>query len=84
MNEAIQAVEIPFVVNSITVISVLTCYALLHSMWDLKAQQMNIQQSLIWDLILYKFELNHNAIEETKKIYCTKDKHAVDHRRINK
>ena len=33
---------------------------------NLKAAQMNVQCSLIWKLILYKFELGHNDIKTIK------------------
>ena len=45
---------------SIMVIGALTC-ALLHSMCDLKATQMNDQHNLIWELILYELKLGYNA-----------------------
>ena len=44
------------VIGSIVVVGVLTCYALLHSMFDLKAAQMNVKHILIQELILYKFK----------------------------
>ena len=37
---------------------------------DLKAAQMNMQHSLISELILDKFELGHNAMEVTKNDCC--------------
>ena len=51
------------------------------SICDLKAVQVNIQCSLIWELMLYKFELNHNTAEATKNICCTTGEDAVDHRK---
>ena len=33
---------------------------------------MNVQCSLIWELILYEFELDHNAVEAAKNICCAK------------
>ena len=56
---------------------------LLHFVWDLKAEQMNMQCSLIsvirLELILYKFKLDHNSAEATKNICYVKGKSAVDH-----
>ena len=49
--------------------------ALLH---DLKATQMNIQHSLIQEIMIYKFKLNHNATEATKNICCIKGEGSVD------
>ena len=69
--------KVPALVGSIMVVSVLTC-ALLPSMCELKATQMNMPYSLIWELILYKFELGHNAEEATKNI-CVKGEGAVDY-----
>ena len=63
------------------VIGVLT-RALLHSMCDLKAVRMNMQSSLIWELMLYKFEVDYNAVVATKKIYCVKDEGTVDYSTI--
>ena len=60
------------------VVSVLTRCALLQSVCDLKAAQMNVQCSLIQELMLDKFELGYNATEVTKKIYYAKDEGAVD------
>ena len=60
--------KLPTVVGSIVVVSVLTCCILLHSMKDLKAVQINVQCSLIQELILYKFELGNNIMEATENI----------------
>ena len=46
---------------------------------DLKAVQMNVQCSLIQELILCKFELDYNAAETTKNIPCIKSEGTVDH-----
>ena len=44
---------------------------LLHSVCDFKVARMNEQLCLIRDLILYEFELIHNAVvEATKNICC--------------
>ena len=57
------------------------CIALLC---DLKATQMNMQYSLIWDLMIYKFELGHKAMEATKNVCCAKDEGAVDHSTVTR
>ena len=51
---------------------------------DLKAAHRNIQHSLIWELMLYEFKVNHNAAEATKNNCCMKDKSAVDHNTVRK
>ena len=61
------------IVSSIVVVGALTRCALLHSMYDLKAAQMDLQYSLIHKLILNKFKLSHKAVEATKNI-CEKCK----------
>ena len=40
---------------------------------------MNMQYNLIWELILYEFEMGHDAVESTKNIFCVKSEGAVDH-----
>ena len=70
--------KLPAVVGNIVVVGVLTCCALLYCVRHLKDAQMNMQHSLIWELILYKFELCHNTAESTKDIYCVKHKMSVD------
>ena len=58
---------VPGVVDSIVVVGVLTHCVLLHSMCSLKATQINMQHSsLIWELMLYEFELHYNVTEATK------------------
>ena len=44
---------------------------------------MNIQCILIWELILYKFELGHYAAEITENICCAKDS-AVDYSAVTR
>ena len=73
MTEAVQA----SVVGSIVVVGVLKHFALLHSMQDLKATQINIQCCLIQELILYKFVLGHNTTEAIKNICCAKSEVTV-------
>ena len=48
----------------------------LHSVWVLKATQMNVQRSLIQEL--YSFEQGHNTAEATKNICCVKKEDAAD------
>ena len=48
-------------------------------MYDLKVAWMNVQCSLIWELLLYDFKLDHNTIEATKNICCVKDESAVNY-----
>ena len=57
---------------------------LLQSMRDLKAAQMNVQNSLIQELIFYKFELGYNTMEATKDICFVKSEDEVDHRTVTK
>ena len=65
-------------VNSIEVVSALTWCALLPSVFNLKAAQINLQRSLIRKPMAYEFELGHNATDETKNICCATDEDAVD------
>ena len=53
-------------------------------MCDLKAAQMNMQQSLIWELMLFKFELGHNAKEATKNICYAKGEGTADQSTVNR
>ena len=39
---------------------------------------MNMQCSLIWEIMLYKFELGHNTVKATKNICYGKGEGAVD------
>ena len=67
MTEAVQARNVPVVVGSIVIVSVLTRCALFQSVCHLKAAQMNIQFSLNREITQYQFELDHNIVETTKK-----------------
>ena len=60
------------VVCSIVEIGALTRYALLHSVYVLKAAQMTVPRSLIRKLRLYEFKLGHNVAEATKNIFVQK------------
>ena len=37
-----------------------------------------MQHCLIWELMLYKFNLGHNTMEATKNIFCGKGEDAFD------
>ena len=74
MTKADQAV-----VDSIVVVCVLICCALLYFMCYLKVSQKNVQHSLLWELISYKFEIGDNVMETTKNVYCLKGDGVVDH-----
>ena len=54
------------------VVGILIC-PLIHSMCDLKAEQMNVSCYLI-----YKFEVGQNATEENKNICCVKSDGTVN------
>ena len=64
-------------IGSIVVVGALTCCALLNSVRDLKAVQMNVQRSLIREVMLYKFELGHKTAKATQNICCAKGEGAV-------
>ena len=49
--------------GSIVVVGTLTRCALLKSPCDLKTSQINMQWSIIQDLMLYEFELGHYTAE---------------------
>ena len=50
---------------------------------DLKTTQMNMQCSLIQDLMLYEFKLGDNTAGATKNICCVKSQSTVDHRTVS-
>ena len=54
------------VVSNRELIGALTDCALLHSVCDLKAAQMNMQYGLIWKLMIYKYVLGNNTAELSK------------------
>ncbi len=66
-------------VDCIIVIGVLKHSALFHSLCDLKAILINVQCSLIQELILNKSELGYNAMEAMKIICCVKAKGTITH-----
>ena len=67
------------VIGSIMVDGVLTCGGLLHSEFDLKAAQMNMQRSLIQELILEEFERGYDTVEATKNICWSNGEDLVVH-----
>ena len=71
-------------VGSIVVVGAHICCALLHSVCDLKAAQMNEQRALIREFIFNKFELDHNTAEAIKSICCAKIKGAIDQRTVTR
>ena len=44
-----------------TLWNMLTLCSLLQSVFDVKAAQMNVQRRLIWEFMLYEFELKNNS-----------------------
>ena len=50
---------------------------------NLKAAEMNVQCSLIWELTLYQFKRSHNAAKVTKNIYA-KGEGVVDYITVNR
>ena len=48
------------------------------SVCNLKAAQMNVQQHLIQEHMLYECNLSHNATNETKNICCLKGEEVID------
>ena len=66
-------------VSSIMVVDALTYCALLHLICNLKAVQMNMQHSLITELMLYGVEQSYNTAEVAKNSCCVKSEGAVDH-----
>ena len=61
------------------VVGALTHCALLHSVHNLKAAQLNVQCSLIQELMLYGFKLSYCTTEAPKNICCAKGGGDVDH-----
>ena len=64
--------------------SMLTLCTSLHSIYDLKATQMNEQHSLIQKLMIYKFKLGYNAADSTRNDCCVIGQGAVDHSTITR
>ena len=60
---------IPAVVGRITlVVGALTLYALLYTVCDLKAAEMNVERGVMRKYTFYVFEFGYNAAEATKNI----------------
>ena len=71
--EVVQAMKkVPAIVGSVMVIGVPPCCVLIPSACALKAAKINMQCSLIWELMLWGFELGYNTTETTKNICCVK------------
>ena len=65
-------------------VAALICCVVLHTVRDSKAAQVNVQHSLIGELLLYEFELGHYS-EEGRKIICYgKDESAVDQSKVSR
>ena len=45
---------------------------------------MNVQCSLIRELMLYEFKPGNNTMEATKNVCCVKDESAVDHSSVTR
>ena len=54
------------------------------SLYDFKASQMNIQHCLIWEFMLFEFEMYCNAAVATKKICCVKGEGLVDYSTVTR
>ena len=59
-------------------------HAMLHSVNDLKAAQINLQCCLIWEHMLYKDKIAYNAVKVRKDICCAKADGVVDHNTISR
>ena len=57
----------------------LTHSTLLHSLYDLKAESMNVPSSLMWALMIYEFELGYKAAEAVKNMCDMKGEGTIDH-----
>ena len=71
-------------VGSILVVCLLIHCLLFYTMSDLKVKLMNMQLSLIWELILYELELGHNDHDETDNVYYAKCECTDDHSIVNR
>ena len=72
---------IPVLFGSIVVVSVMTRYTLLHSMYDFKAAW---SCGLIREHMLYEFELGYKPTQVTKNFYWAQREGAVDHSILNR
>ena len=57
---------------------------LVHSVYDLKAAQMNMQHCPIQKFMLNESELNHSTMEASKNILRAKEEGAVDHSAVTR
>ena len=53
-------------------------------MCDLKVAQINVQDSIILELMLNKFKLGHNAAKVANNICCAKSESVVDHSTVTR
>ena len=53
-------------------------------MCDFKSHTDEREKSLIWELRLYKFNLDHNAADAIKNICCEKGEGAVDYSTVSR
>ena len=51
---------------------------------NLKGAQMNMQRSLIQEVMVYRFKVGYNATETTTNICCVKGEGKVDPSTVNK
>ena len=56
----------------------------LHFMCDLKASQMNVPQSLIWEFILNEVKVGHDAAKATKNFCFAKGESAIDRNTVTR
>ena len=54
----------------------LTRCTLPPSMWDLKGKQLNVHYSLLQEPMIYKFKVDHKAVEVSKNIFPFKGESA--------
>ena len=71
-------------VGIIAIVGALTRCALLQSMCDLKAGQMNMQHSILQEFMPYESVLGHDAAEATRNICCVKVDSTVDHSTVTR
>ena len=76
--------KVSIIVGRIVVVGVLTCSTLLYWVYGFKTTLMKMQKSLIYELMLYKYEVGWDAAEATKSICCTKCKGSVDQSKVTK
>ena len=80
ITKAVQAMKnVPAIVSNNIVVDALTLCALLHCVYDMKAEQINMQCILIQEFLLYESGMGHKTAEATKNICCVKGEDAADH-----